>query len=298
MRRRHELTDEQWEWLKDHLPGKVTDPGRSAVDNRLFVYAALYVLNTGIPWADLPQRFGKPNTVWKRYDRWAEAGVWERVARELGDVALSESVEELLLDSTSVKAHPTASTGRREPGEKHDADALRGRRCLSRSRGPRKGLTTKSRAAVDQDGRLRRLMVTPGQRDAAPQAPVLMGGLKPTYVLADAAYDSDAIRSHVAASGGRACAKPNSTLKRRKRYDPQRYLHRNVSERFFRRIKQCRRVATRYETKAINFAAFGWLAAGIAGMTFMYVLFSGRTASTPCWACRSGRAGLPKRCRS
>lgn len=118
MRRRHELTDEQWEKVRDHLPGKAGDPGRTAGDNRLFVNAVIYVLNTGIPWADLPARFGKPNTAWKRYDRWAANGVWERLAKALGDAGLTEAVEELQLDSTSVKAHPTAATGRRLPGEK------------------------------------------------------------------------------------------------------------------------------------------------------------------------------------
>ena len=60
MRRRHELTDEQWGKIEGHLPGKAGDPGRTAADNRLFVNAVLYVLKTGIPWADLPERFGKP----------------------------------------------------------------------------------------------------------------------------------------------------------------------------------------------------------------------------------------------
>ena len=55
--------------------------------------------------------------MWKRYDRWAAAGVWERVGRALGDAELADSIEELQLDSTSVKAHPTAATGRREAGE-------------------------------------------------------------------------------------------------------------------------------------------------------------------------------------
>ncbi len=122
MRRRHELTDAQWERIEHLLPGKVTDPGRTAADNRSFVNAALYVLKTGIPWADLPDRFGKPNTLWKRYDRWCAAGVWERVGRALGEnLALPEGpeeAEEVQLDSTSVKAHPTASTGRRLRGEK------------------------------------------------------------------------------------------------------------------------------------------------------------------------------------
>ncbi len=114
MRRRHELTDEQWESIKELLPGKESDPGRTAVDNRQFVNAVLFVAKTGIPWADLPERYGKSNTVWRRYDRWCAAGVWERLARALGEPDL----EEVQLDSTTVKAHPVAATSRRKPGEK------------------------------------------------------------------------------------------------------------------------------------------------------------------------------------
>jgi putative transposase len=119
MRHRHELTDAQWERIRPLLPGKVGDAGRSAADNRLFVNAVLYVLKTGIPWADLPERFGKPNTAWKRYDRWCKTGVWERVGRALGGADLTDQHEEVQLDSTSVKAHPTASTGRRRRDEKN-----------------------------------------------------------------------------------------------------------------------------------------------------------------------------------
>ncbi|MEM8739841.1 MAG: transposase [Planctomycetota bacterium] len=118
MRRRHELTDEQWQRIKDHLPGKAGDPGRTAADNRRFVDAVVDQLKTGIAWEDLPARFGKPNSVWKRFDRGCVKGVWARVARALGDGDLAEAVEALPLDSTSLKAHPTASTGRRGPDEK------------------------------------------------------------------------------------------------------------------------------------------------------------------------------------
>ena len=119
MRHRHELTDAQWKRIEPLLPGKASDPGRTATENRLFVNAVLYVLNTGIPWADLPERLGKFNTVWKRYDRWCAAGVWERVGRALGNADLMGDHDEVQLDSTSVKAHPTASTGRRLRGEKN-----------------------------------------------------------------------------------------------------------------------------------------------------------------------------------
>ena len=124
-------------------------------------------------------------------------------------------------------------------------------------------MTTKLHAAVGEHGQPLRLLVTPGQRGDAPQAEVLLAGLRANHVLGDAAYDSDAIRGRVRAIKARACIKPNPTRTRKKRYDRQRYTHRNVIERFFRRIKQCRRVATRYEKKAANFLGFIRLAAGV-----------------------------------
>lgn len=79
--------------------------------------------------------------------------------------------------------------------------------------------------------------------------------------MADAAYDSDAIRRRVKELKARACIRPNPTRKQTKRYDQSRYKNRNVIERFFGGIKRYRRVATRYEKKATNFAGFVWLAA-------------------------------------
>ncbi|WP_437222573.1 IS5 family transposase [Planctomicrobium sp. SH661] len=113
-RHRHELTDAQWEKIKDLLPGKPGDPGRTGVDNRLFVDAVVFVLKTGIPWADLPERFGNWNSIWRRFDRWSAKGVWEKLSKALSDPDLTE----LHLDSSSIKAHPVASTGRRQRNEK------------------------------------------------------------------------------------------------------------------------------------------------------------------------------------
>ena len=118
MARRHELTDQQWETIKDLLPGKVGDPGRTAANNRLFVNAILFVLKTGIPWDDLPSRFGKPNTVWKRFDRWCKRDVWKWLSVTLGEDDLLDELQEVHLDSTIVKAHQIASTGQRLEDEK------------------------------------------------------------------------------------------------------------------------------------------------------------------------------------
>lgn len=114
MSQRHALTDAQWDQIKDLLPGKVGDPGRTAADNRLFVDAILFVAKTGTPWRDLPKKFGKWNSTWRRYDRWSVRGIWQKLAERLGTTDLSE----LQLDSTSVKVHVAGVGGRRLAGEK------------------------------------------------------------------------------------------------------------------------------------------------------------------------------------
>ena len=103
--RRHEISDDHWDRIKDFLPGQQGDPGVTAKDNRLFVNAVLWIAKTGAPWRDLPERFGPWNSVWKRFDRWAKKGVWLRVFEELKDPDL----EWLILDSTVIRAHQHAA---------------------------------------------------------------------------------------------------------------------------------------------------------------------------------------------
>jgi transposase len=125
-------------------------------------------------------------------------------------------------------------------------------------------LSTKLHAAVDGRGQLLQLILTPGHRGDCPQAEPLLTGLKRGtigHVIADAAYDSDTLRQTIRRLRAGCCIRPNPTRKRKRRYDQKRYKHRNVIERFFCRIRRCRRVATRYEKKAANFAGFVYLAA-------------------------------------
>jgi transposase len=71
---RHGLTDEQWGRIEHLIPGKPGDPGRTGKNNRLFVDAIMRMARTGTPWRDLSPSFGKWNSVWKRFRRWARAG--------------------------------------------------------------------------------------------------------------------------------------------------------------------------------------------------------------------------------
>ena len=76
--RRYALRDDQWDRIKDFLPGREGHVGGTAADNRLFVEAVLYRNRAGIPWRDLPERFGDWKIVHQRFSRWAKSGVFER----------------------------------------------------------------------------------------------------------------------------------------------------------------------------------------------------------------------------
>lgn len=104
---RHEIKDADWQRVKHLLPGQPQDPGVtvSEEDNRLFVNAILFVGKTGIPWRDLPGRFGKWNSIYQRYNRWCRSGVWGLIFEELQDPDL----EWLMLDSSIIRTHQHAA---------------------------------------------------------------------------------------------------------------------------------------------------------------------------------------------
>lgn len=102
--RRNEISQEQWEAIKDKLPRQPGNRGK-AVDNRLFINAVLFVAKCGIPWRDLPSRFGKWNSVYVRFRRWAKAGVWKQLFESFTD----KEMQTLLIDSTVIRTHQHAA---------------------------------------------------------------------------------------------------------------------------------------------------------------------------------------------
>src|SRR3990172_7507543 len=100
--RRYGLRDDQWDRIKDFLPGREGHVGGTAADNRLFVEAVLYRYRAGIPWRDLPERFGDWKIVHQRFSRWAKSGVFERIFKLL---ASDHDNEYMMIDATIVPAH-------------------------------------------------------------------------------------------------------------------------------------------------------------------------------------------------
>ena len=124
---------------------------------------------------------------------------------------------------------------------------------MGRSRG---GLTTKIHAVVDANGLPIRLGLTPGQAYDGEAAMELLNALpENAMVLADKAYDADAIRGLINGQGAWANIPPKSNSKDPICFSPHLYKARNLVERFFNKIKHFRRIATRYDKLAENFMA-------------------------------------------
>ena len=107
---RYELSEAQWRRLESLLPGRAGTVGRPAEDNRRFVNGVLWVIRSGMRWADLPERYGKYKSVHKRFLCWAERGVWDQL---FDDLVADRKNPYLMLDSTIVRAHQQAATGRK-----------------------------------------------------------------------------------------------------------------------------------------------------------------------------------------
>ncbi len=105
-RDRFVVDDETWAKVAALLPGKASDRGVTARDNRLFLEAVLWRVRTGLPWRDLPSDFGNWNSVFQRFRRWAVAGVFDRIFERLSG---EPDFEYALIDGTIVSAHQKAS---------------------------------------------------------------------------------------------------------------------------------------------------------------------------------------------
>ena len=234
--RRHEISDDQWSRIEHLLPGRPGTHGGVAKDNRGFLNAVWYVAKTGIPWRDLPDRFGKWDTVFHRFNEWCKKGVWKRVFEAVRDPDL----EWLMIDSTVIRAHHHAA------GMNGGADD----QALGRSRG---GFGTKLHLGVEALGLPLEIHLSPGQDADITHAEAVLGDHQPEAVLGDKGYDSDAFAKAVEDRGAEVVIPPRSNRKTPREYDTVVYKERNKVERCINRLKQFRRVATRYEKTARNF---------------------------------------------
>ncbi len=204
--------------------------GGTAADNRLFVEAVVFRFRAGVPWRDLPERFGDWKIVYQRFNRWAKSGVFERVFRLL---ASDHGNEYMMIDATIVRAH------------QHSAGAQKkGAQAIGRSRG---GLTTKIHALVDALGNPVEVMLSPGQDHDLTCAQSLIEAVDPGALLADKAFDADAFIAVLNARAITPIIPPKSNRKTSRLCDFALYCERNLIESFFNKLKHFRAIATRYD---------------------------------------------------
>lgn len=122
MTRRYALRDDQWERIENLLPGRADTVGVTAKDNRLFVEAVLYRYRAGIPWRDLPERFGAWKAVHTRFSRWAANGVWENLFKHLATDADNEYA---MIDSTIVRAHQHSAGAKKKKAKTRPSGAAK-----------------------------------------------------------------------------------------------------------------------------------------------------------------------------
>jgi transposase len=244
--RRYGLRDDQWERIRDLLPGRAGSVGVTARDNRLFVEAVLYRYRAGIPWRDLPERFGDGVQVQRRFSRWASAGVWERVFQHLAAEADNEYA---LIDSTIVRAHQHSAGAPKKAGVDQ---------AIGRSRG---GLSTKIHTLVDALGNPLGFFLTGGQAHDLDGADHLLPTMEADLLIADKAFDADRRVLTPLAAAGKTAVIPPKMRRRPRDFDRHLYKARHLIENFFAKLKQYRAIATRYDKTARNFLAGIHLAA-------------------------------------
>ena len=243
---RHRLRDAVWASLHTKLAAIPGIWKSDAERLRRFVEAVAYVLRTGVAWEDLPQGFGKPNSLYRRYRRWATAGIWDA----LFTAGVPEDAREtVMIDATITKAQRFAS-GARGGGEED----------LGRSRG---GLTTKIHVLIDERGRPLCYLLTPGQAADCPQAEALFDGIAFERLIADRGYDTDAIRAWCAERGIEVVIPAKRSRKVAIPHDRERYQTRHRIENLFCRVKDFTRIIWRKDKTSRSYAGFVSLAFAI-----------------------------------
>jgi transposase len=130
---RYDLTDFEWRVIEPLLPNKPR--GVPRVDDRRVLNGIFWVLRSGAPWRDLPERYGPRTTCYNRFVRWRKAGVWDRL---MDAITAAHDGKIQMIDSTSVRAHQQAATGKRGVQITVSVDHAAGSRQRSTSSSTRK----------------------------------------------------------------------------------------------------------------------------------------------------------------
>lgn len=232
------LTDKAWETLKQILK----ESGRvyNKYEHRNTLEGILYRMRTGIQWRDLPERFGRWNSVFRRFNLWSKKGVLQKLFKSISS---DNDPEWLFIDGSIVKAHQDSSGA-----------ASRSDEAIGKSRG---GNSTKIHLAVDSGGLPVYFEISGGQvHDIAYAQRLIAEAPKSNSVTADKGYDSDSLRAFIEVQGCVAnIPRKENSKTGNSHMDWCLYKYRHLVENAFLKIKKYRAIATRYDKLARNYAS-------------------------------------------
>lgn len=237
----YDIKEDGWEAIYQVLLSIKGIRVSNKAKTRKFIEAVHYILRTGAQWRYLPGWFGKAKTVHKRYFAWCQKGIWEQV---LSFLSWDYDSEYLMVDATIVRAHACAAGYAMGQQEAH---------ALGRSKG---GFSTKIHGVVDGLGQGIRFALTGGQRHDITQANALIDSLTARHIIADKGYDSNAFVDQIAEQGAQAIIPSKRNRKEERDYDRHIYKERHLIECFFGKLKQFRRVFSRFDKHLLAFLAF------------------------------------------
>lgn len=261
---RHILTDQEWNAISNYLPkqrpGKA---GRPWADHRMTINGILWVLCVGAPWRDVPESFGKWQTIYKRFRRWTQEGVWNHIWMAILTRADQRGrVDRKLwcVDGSIVRAHHAAVGGSSCTSRSAAENAL------GRSRG---GYSTKLHIVCDGNGLPLGVTATGGNINEPTEFLSLMESVglslfrkasRPDALAGDKAYVAGYIFDWLTSKQIRNVIPNRKNENKNPSFCRQTYRRRNVVERLIGRLKHFRRIATRYEKTVESYIAMTQLA--------------------------------------
>jgi transposase len=276
-RRRYELGNRQWERLQPLLPHPTHQgaAGRPWRPHRRILNGIRWILHTGAPWRDLPQRYGPWETVYARFNRWRQDGTWNKLlSRFLGELDRHGCIDHDLwcIDATIIRASRAAAGARKQSKKPRRLGGKQATQlsepqdhALGRSQG---GFGTKIHLLCDSQGIVLGLYATAGQRHeskvfeqtmARVALPRRLGSKRwPAKLAGDKGYSYPRLRRWLKRRHIQDVIPTRKDQPRQEDFDKETYRRRNIVERAIGWQKDCRRLGTRYEKLAVNFLAF-WI---------------------------------------
>ena len=223
--KRYELTESEWNRIKDMLPPEHPKEGKrgrpAKCDNRSALNGILWIARGGAPWRELPERYGPWQTVYSRFRKWKDMGIFEAIFKTL---SIDADFENISIDSTSCKVHQSANGGGKNPlafmlSSGNDHDSVHAVSLLSQV------------------------------------------NIERSNILGDKAYGAKAIREYIVSQEATYTIPPKSDVSDPWPIDWHTYRERHLVECFFQKLKWFRRIFTRYDKLDSSFLAFVYIGA-------------------------------------